>query len=149
MHAVMRSLCRGPRVRSGVPGAMPLGCPTAAVDWSARAQLRTLLPRRRLCALPRGQLARGGTACRRGNGIALIVPRCTLVASFPPALQALRARYPDVTGRKSLLDEYEETYGGPTGVLGFPASGAALDSTLRRLREHFFGVVLSFPLLSA
>ncbi|KAL4437969.1 hypothetical protein ABPG77_004190 [Micractinium sp. CCAP 211/92] len=36
--------------------------------------------------------------------------------------QGLTANLPNVAGRKSLLEEYEQTYGGPTGILGFPTS---------------------------
>lgn len=40
-----------------------------------------------------------------------------------PNAQGLTANLPNVAGRKSLLEEYEQTYGGPTGILGFPTSG--------------------------
>ncbi|KAL4425664.1 hypothetical protein ABPG75_009680 [Micractinium tetrahymenae] len=36
--------------------------------------------------------------------------------------QGLSASLPNVAGRKSLLEEYEGTYGGPKGIMGFPTS---------------------------
>lgn len=41
----------------------------------------------------------------------------------PGRLQVVVADVPSVSGRSALLEHYEATLGGPTGVMGFPATG--------------------------